>query len=374
MANDATAAARQGLRAAERGDSVGAANAFGRAESLFSEVHDRVSGPLTSGGLLVPVLSPNLSAIRTMSDIGVKLSRAGRSLAVTADPRQLRVVGGVVPLAEVTRLEPSLDTAESLLAQSTSRLADIQRGFLVSPITHALNSLSSRVSKATRETRVAAEAGRLIPTIFGADGPRHYFLAVQNNAEARGTGGFIGNWGIITALDGKLSLGPIQGIAVLNPRGFEVRTLHAPADYIAASARFSPETTWQNINMSPDLPTVGPVIVDQLAQAGQGSVDGVVTVDPEGLADVLRLTGPVRVLGWPTKITASNVVDVTLRQAYETFSQNSTERDAFLGDVADAASAHVHERGPREPVPNLSGPQHRVEAEAPRRLAQRPAR
>ena len=176
----------------------------------------------------------------------------------------------------------------------------------------------------------------MIPALFGGDGPQRYFLAVQNNAEARGTGGFIGNWGIITALNGKLTIGPIQRIGVLNPGPFTVRTLHAPADFIARYARFDPQLAWQNINMSPDLPTVGPVIADQLSQSGMGSVDGVITVDPEGLADVLRLTGPVRVFGWPTPINASNVVDVTLRQAYVVFERNSTERDAFLGDVADA--------------------------------------
>jgi hypothetical protein len=335
-ANDAISAARDGLRAAERGDSASAARDFGRAETLFNDVHQRVSGPIVAGGLLVPVLSPNLSAIRTLSALGVQLSRAGQTLAVTADPTQLRVRDGTVPLAAVARLEPSLESADQLLARSQARLRTIQRGFLVAPITKALDRLSSRVAKAERESRVAAEAGRMIPQIFGGNGPGRYFLAVENNAEARGTGGFIGNWGIITTLDGKLSLGQIQGIAVLNPRGSAVRTLHAPPSYTARYARFDPQDTWQNINMSPDLPTVGPVIADQLGQAGGGAIDGVVTVDPEGLADVLRLTGPVRVFGWPTPINASNVVDVTLRQAYQVFDRNSTERDAFLGDVANA--------------------------------------
>ena len=70
-------------------------------------------------------------------------------------------------------------------------------------------------------------------------------------------------------------------------------------------------------------------------QAGVGPVDGVLAVDPEGLAALLQLTGPIRVEGWPTQISSANVVDVTLRDAYAAFAR-SPERADFLGDVAKA--------------------------------------
>jgi Protein of unknown function (DUF4012) len=67
--------------------------------------------------------------------------------------------------------------------------------------------------------------------------------------------------------------------------------------------------------------------------AGLGSVDGVMAVDPFGLAALLELTGPVDVAGWPTPIDASNAVDVTLNEAYAFF-ERTPERAEFLGDVA----------------------------------------
>jgi len=113
--------------------------------------------------------------------------------------------------------------------------------------------------------------------------------------------------------------------------------LRAPADYRARYGFLLPQYEWKNVNVSPDLPTVGPVITDLLPQSGVSPVDGVVTVDPVGLSAVLRLTGPVTVAGWPGSITADNVVDVTLRQAYAAFDNDPLRRDAFLGAVADAA-------------------------------------
>ena len=47
-----------------------------------------------------------------------------------------------------------------------------------------------------------ALAARLAPTMLGADGPRNYFIGFQTNAEARGTGGLLGGYGIVRVDDG----------------------------------------------------------------------------------------------------------------------------------------------------------------------------
>jgi hypothetical protein len=99
--------------------------------------------------------------------------------------------------------------------------------------------------------------------------------------------------------------------------------------------QFQPQFNLQNVNLSPDFPTVGTVLETLAPEAGMGQVDGVLAVDPQGLAALLQLTGPVFVAGWPELITADNVVDVTLSEAYAAFA-NTPERADFLGDVAQA--------------------------------------
>jgi hypothetical protein len=74
------------------------------------------------------------------------------------------------------------------------------------------------------------------------------------------------------------------------------------------------------------------VIGDLYPQSGGQQVDGVIAVDPPGLAEMLKLTGPVSVDGWPEPVSADNVVDVMLRAAYERFPDQ--ERVRFLGTVA----------------------------------------
>jgi hypothetical protein len=107
----------------------------------------------------------------------------------------------------------------------------------------------------------------------------------------------------------------------------------APDDYLRRYGQFQPERNLQNVNLSPDFPTVGAVLESLTGKAGLGDVDGVIAVDPAGLAAILELTGPVTVAGWPVDVTADNVVDVTLRDAYSAFAR-TPERADFLGDVA----------------------------------------
>jgi hypothetical protein len=76
---------------------------------------------------------------------------------------------------------------------------------------------------------------------------------------------------------------------------------------------------------------------------GLGPVDGVVAVDPVGLAALLRLTGPVSVAGWPELIDADNVVRITLHDAYTAFDNDQPRRIDFLTDVAQATWARLRQ-------------------------------
>jgi hypothetical protein len=110
--------------------------------------------------------------------------------------------------------------------------------------------------------------------------------------------------------------------------------VEAPPDYHARYDQFAPSSTLQNVNLSPDFPSVAGLLMSQAPQIGLGPIDGVLAVDPFGLAALLELTGPVDVSGWPTPIDASNAVNVTLRDAYAFF-ERTPERAEFLGDVAE---------------------------------------
>ncbi len=340
MLLDGRDAARDAVNAARRGEPREAARHFTDAADLFEDARDRLGGPLVSAGLVVPVLASNLEATRDLAAAGADLARAGVDLTAPVDPEKLRVRDGRVDLAEVRRIAPSLETASAVLTETERRVGEIDSPFLLGPVKDAIAEVERELGRTELDAARGAEAARLLPDILGGDGPRRYFLAVQNTAELRATGGAILHWGILTAVDGEVDLESFDPIRLLNPDeanpGLD-RTLDAPDEYVERYGRFEPAQTWQNVNMSPDFPVVGRVIAGLYPQSGGQPIDGVIAVDPYGLAALLQLTGPIDVPPWPVPITSKNVVEVTLREAYAAFEGQEAVREDFLGDVAEVA-------------------------------------
>jgi UDP-N-acetylmuramyl pentapeptide phosphotransferase/UDP-N-acetylglucosamine-1-phosphate transferase len=331
--------ATQALNAARDGDTITAGGAFQQAAKSFTDASDKLGSPLTSTGLAVPFLASNVKAARTLADIGTDLADAGESLTAAVDPDALQVIDGRLPVEEVRKITPKLEHGATVLADARARLDDLRTDpYLVEPVKEAVDKVYRQLARADREAGHTAAAAKLAPAIFGAEGDRTYLLAVQNNAESRATGGFIGSYALITAHDGKLDVGDILRANTWNDairENAEVTT-NAPKDYTRRYGQYQPGTNLQNVNLSPDFPSVGKVLMNLAPQAGLPKVDGVLSVDPAGLAALLQLTGPVTLPDWDTPIDSGNVVNVTLRDAYTRFAATPDRAD-FLGDVAKAA-------------------------------------
>ena len=74
------------------------------------------------------------------------------------------------------------------------------------------------------------------------------------------------------------------------------------------------------------------MVAELYPQSGGVEVDGVVRIDPTGLARLLRLTGPVEVDGLPYPLDATNVEAFLEVEQYRLFDV-AEERSDLLGQV-----------------------------------------
>lgn len=301
-----------------------AEDAFGSARNIL-----RWSRPTA----VIPVVGQQWRALHAAAVSGQTLSALGAQVSASATVRDLRIRDGQIPLATLAALIPTLDDASVGLRSARRRLSAADSAWLIPPLGGRLRDAAGRVRDAEAGVGDASAALPLLPALLGETFPRRYFLMIQTPAELRATGGFMGNYGEITADGGRLRLSRFGPIRDLYPRdSADVRRLEAPPDYVARYGRFRPEQELGNVNVSPDLPTVARVIDGLYAQAGGLPVDGVITVDPIALAAFLRVVGPVQVPSWPEPITSENVNGILLFGQYEQF--QSSERKDFLGEVA----------------------------------------
>jgi hypothetical protein len=327
-----TTATTQALDLARQGHLALAADRFTVAKARFAQAQHDLSAPLTSIGLGYPVLSSNLGAIRTLAEVGVLLAGRGKNLALASDQLRYGIRGGTVPVAQLAATVPQFASALATVDGAEASMAGIRGPYLLPQVTRAMSGLERQLGPARRDVVSAEGIAVNVPGLLGLDGPRRYFLAFQTDAEARATGGLIGLSGTLVADQGHLKLSGVQDSTLLNSGGnpVPVPVLHAPADYVARYGSFAPANDVRMVNLSPDFPTVGAVIANLYPQWKDTPVDGVVAVDPQGLAAMMQLTGPITVPGWPVPIDSANVSAITQNQSYVTYARSSQARQAFL--------------------------------------------
>jgi hypothetical protein len=302
-----------------------------------SEARRLTSGPDWSLIAHAPVVGDGATTIRGLAETAAELT--GVLADVHRATAQLITDGGP-SMDNVRKLLIDLDSAASVLDTAADRVALARSRLSVTPADTGVTELDQARTTALHEVDrlrgwlgAAADAAALLPPMLGHAGPRRYFLAFQTNAEARGTGGLVGAFGILKAGRGKLGIERLSANNRLSPISAPVAD-NGPAFL----ARYGPSALFllSNSNLSPHFPyaaTTWTALWER--QTGQ-RLDGAIATDPVGLSYLLRLIGPVTLPGGET-VTAQNVIDLTEREAYVRY-PNPDERKKFLITIAGAVS------------------------------------
>ena len=226
-----------------------------------------------------------------------------------------------------------LATVRGDLELSLAGIEALHSPWLMGPVGGGVDSFERSVRAATSDAATAARAVRVLPDLLGAGGERRYLVAFGTPAEARELGGFMGAYAILSANDGDLELVESDRVLTLN-RAFKGSQLSDPDQFPASYLAMLPQRFWHNLTATPDFPTMAEA-VDQLYRPplAERRLDGVLYMDPQTLAAMLRLTGPIRVAGHDEPLTARNAAEFLLREQYTEFPGD--DRHEFLVDAAE---------------------------------------
>lgn len=212
---------------------------------------------------------------------------------ITVEQRLQNLLDTLPPLADKLDLvwtnTPLIK--EELQSINSSRYPEDFRGikvrFWLSEAQKILEEIEPLVSRG-REILVVA------PALLGSP-ERIYLVLFQNSAELRATGGFITGFSLLTLNGGRVTANnfhsgayfadnypPELGVAPLPVRKYlNVYKWH-----------------FQDSNFSPDFPTAAKTILAAWKKSPLPKVSGVVAINTQIAADLLNLTGPVRISGY----------------------------------------------------------------------------
>ena len=288
----------------------------------------------------LPWVGSPLKATQQISDVVVGLADdilvPGAGIGAALSPDRL-IEGTKINLKLLREEEPRLNELSAAAAELNDQAQSIADPAYLSLIRTARAELQDQISRLAKVLSDAAIAAELAPSMLGADGPRTYLVALQNNAEARGTGGLLGGFGILVFNNGTPT---VPGLATNTSLGGQSAKVDLGPEFNASYGWTNPYTDFRNSNLSPHFPYAAQIwksMWDENVSPVDKPVDGVIAIDPVALSYILGAIGPVALPDGET-VTRDNVVELMESAAYVKYptEQESLARKKYLQGVAEA--------------------------------------
>ena len=316
-----------------------------RAGTHGSAASDRTDDLIWKVWSHAPFVGRQVTVLSGVSRAAGQVSQGAVTSAATAirSLRAARSNDGTVDLHALAQQRDQLAAAVRVTDLATRTLAGLPRSGIA-----AVDRRRQAVAQQLRDLRTDAEAlytaASVGPTLLGGTGPRHYLVVVQNNGEARASGGIVGAYGILTLDHGRPTLGPFHADTDLRPLGHNAVDLgpewRRRYDFLGQGR------DWREVTATPDFPTAATEILGLWAGTHHGEkLDGVLSVDPVALRDVLQATGPL-VDSHGVHLRAGTFVRYALADAYHLYPDKKHRTEALAKAAQAVFTAVVRGRGP----------------------------
>lgn len=304
-----------------------------RLEEDLRELDRRVERPLI-GSLVksAPIVGEQVRESQELLDLGIELTSISRESSEIANQMKeaLETNGfmGDEPLVGPTWLDvvnEHWDKIYELEARFDAALqarAEINEENLPGRALDTLNTLDGLLE---RGENLRDEYFHLFPMLnaaFGADEEVRYLILLQNGQEIRPGGGFVGTYGTMTVLNGRITSLEISPIGIMNRAYEEARAEILPSP--APIATYLLQTEWfpHDANWSPDYPSVVAQLNEMYASLDWPPLAGVLAVNDSVVGDVLDIIGPYQISmdARTETVTSDNFMDLiqSLRGGDET--------------------------------------------------------
>ncbi|MCB0484558.1 MAG: DUF4012 domain-containing protein [Flavobacteriaceae bacterium] len=266
----------------------------------------------------LPLAGSPLKTAQQISDVVVGLADEilvpGVKMSAGLSPDKL-IDGTRINLQLLRDKWHNLNELSTAATELDAKASTIPKPAYLSLISGARSQLQDQTYRLAKTLRAAAIAAELAPSMLGAESPRYYLLAIQNNAEARGTGGLLGGFAILRFDNGTPTVDMVAPNTELD-KAFAVVDLGPEFTKVYGWA--NPLSDFRNSNLSPHFPYAAQIWKSMWEEQSGMLVDGVIAVDPVTLSYILGAIGPV-VLPDGEVVNSDNVVELTQSIAYSRF-------------------------------------------------------
>lgn len=173
----------------------------------------------------------------------------------------------------------------------------------------------------------------------------HFLLLLQDSTELRPSGGFLGQFAVLTLNNGHLI--DVQFYDTYSSDGQLRGKIVPPVDFQLATG----ETSWylRDANWDPDFPTAASRIAWFVNKEIAAPIDAVFAVNLQFVSQVLLVTGPVKIQGVSSSITSQNLISQYLMQT-----KKDPNTNGFFINLVQAIQSRLNTMNPSQIIQILS--------------------
>ncbi|MDQ0645020.1 DUF4012 domain-containing protein [Microbacterium murale] len=335
-----------------KGDLARAELVAPRVAQHAAAARDLTSDPVWRGFEAVPWLGANFTAMREVAEVADSVAKdAVTGVLETAevfDLATLGINGSTIKLAPLGGVAATLATTTTTLSTAAMQAQQIDAESALPPVADAVRDMRDVVTDAATVIGALHGAAVLLPPMLGADGPRTYLVAVQNNAQLRSSGGVIDSLFLLNAEGGTISI--VQQPSI---RDFPAAAEPLPlSDSTIALFADAPGRFLHDVTSIPDFSEAGPTLALRAEQVLGQSVDGVIAVDAVVVQHLTEATGDVSF--GPFTADADSILSILHSEIYAS-TPDPNQQDDLFALAADAVfRAALHDSEPQKLIGALA--------------------
>ncbi len=275
-----------------------------------------VGQQVSGAGTLIDSAASLTQTMSEVVDAGLSIMEPVQSEGIT-NFSQLTTDQKGEALQKLEEAEPVFNDAKENLAKVEDKLANMSTWGVMPEIIETKNTVSENLPTIRTFIDDALLAAKILPRIGGHPNEQTYLFVSQNPDELRASGGFIGTFGIMRVNEGEISEFETTGVYNLDD---EATVKIEPPDYLATYLK---SKTWYMRDANTcvgcmDFAVSARKILElyELEKGTEKNFDGVISITSKFLEDLLEITGPVEVPGYPYTFDTENVTE-TLQEHVE---------------------------------------------------------
>ena len=309
--------------------------------------------PLLTPLKWLPVVGHRFDQLAQATDALSQLAVAGQAVYHDGFALKSQHNQGAFQAKTVTDLRTHFAQLQDATALTQNQVKSLGKEQLGLGLDQPLAKAKAVAQSAQSAVEQLAPMVNTFAALFENPSPKTWFIATQNLAESRGTGGIIGSYAIIQTSNGHLTLletGSDQDLAKLGPVRSPLMTSEY-ANFWGIDAKI-----WQDLNAGGNTPTAGQIIVDSWRNATGQRLNGVVFMGQGTTAHLLGLTGPITVAG--KTLDHQNAAEYLAKGIYADHS-SVEKKNQFVRNFAAATFKALLTQQPdvRGLLASLTGPQ-----------------